>query len=303
MSGTQAKKDTIGIIGLGDMGANIAETLRRNGFPIAVCNRTPEKAKFFRDVENVHVAEDLKDLVSHVHSHSGNPIIWLMVAPDDPTREMVLKLSDHVKSGDIIIDGSNSIYTGSMDNHMLLSKLGVSYLDVGVAGGPYDVGNYVALMIGGDRNAFEAARPVFKALACKSSYDYVGPSGSGHFAKAVHNMVFYSIFPIYANALELLSRQTDVQLDPGTAMRLFAEAPPITDAIQRAMSTMLRGGHDNGEHLKEPGISKMVGHMQAQAKAKGINITAINAVLESYPGMSEESKKYYSAAKRIITGH
>ncbi len=306
MSGTKAKnstRDTIGIIGLGDMGTNIAETLRKNGFPIAVFNRTPERTKFFMDVEGVHVAEDLKGLVSHVHSHSENPIIWMMVSPDNPTKEMVVKLSDHVKRGDIVVDGSNSKYQNSIDNYKDLGKIGVSYLDVGVAGGPNDVGRYVALMVGGDEKAFETARPVFKAIASNSSYQYLGESGAGHMAKGASNVIFYSIFPIFAESLELMARQNDVKLDIAGAMRIFSESPHIIDAIPRAMYDMLRNGSLEGQPPKTPTISKMVENMRDLAKRSGVSIESINSVLDGYPRMSDDSKEYMTNAKRIITGH
>ena len=158
-------------------------------------------------------------------------------------------------------------------------------------------------MVGGDKKAFEAARPVFKAITSASSYEYLGGSGAGHMAKGVHNMIFYSIFPLFAESLELMAKQTEVSLDIANAMRLFAEAPPITDAIPRAMYDMLRNGGLNGQALKTPTISKMVENMQGLAKRSGVSSESINSVLDSYQRMSDDSKIYYAAAKKIITGH
>ncbi len=309
-----APERVVGLIGLGNMGGNIAQVLRRSGYSLVLYNREKERYEQFKEKEGVYLAKDLKDFVRQVRAAGGGARIWLMIPGGKATNETVSVLSGLLSNGDLVIDGSNSIYVDSVANYDKLRAKGIQYLDVGCAGGPEDVLSGVALMVGGDMEAFEEAEDILKAVAGKGSYGYLGGSGSGHMAKLVHNGIFYGIFPVYAEGVELLARMRDEQpemnFDMDEALRLLQSSPPVTTGIMKAISSSLKTGRtakaDKAkapEQAPEVKISEMVRWEAEKAKEMGVDLSVTNAILEGYGTMSEGSRRIYSDAKKKLTGH
>jgi len=189
----------IGLVGLGRMGAGMAERLRREGHEVVGYDRNP-------DVSEVRSLEEL------VRALSPPRAVWVMVPAGEPTESTLKQLADLVSSSDILIDGGNSYYKDSTRRANELGARGISFLDIGTSGGIWGLEVGFCLMVGGPRDAFETVEPVLRALAPANGYAHVGPSGAGHFTKMVHNGIEYGLLQAYAEGFDLL-HASELDLD------------------------------------------------------------------------------------------
>ena len=138
-----------------------------------------------------------------------------MVPAGDITQSTVDELSNHMSPGDTLIDGGNSNYKESIRRANELAEKGIDMLDSGTSGGIWGLENGYCLTIGGNREAYERNLPIFKTLAPPESDGnlYVGPSGSGHYVKMIHNGIEYGMMQAFAEGLELLEAKSDFNLD------------------------------------------------------------------------------------------
>lgn len=190
----------LGIVGLGRMGAGIAERLRRHGHEVVGYDRNPQ----------VSEVGSLEELVARI---APTRVVWVMVPAGEATSAALRELSGLLSAGDIVIDGGNSYYKESMVYAQELANRGLRFLDIGTSGGVWGLDAGFCLMVGGPRDAFEAVEPLLKALAPEGGYAHVGPSGAGHFTKMVHNGIEYGMLQAYAEGFDLLqASQFDLDL-------------------------------------------------------------------------------------------
>ena len=183
----------IGLIGLGKMGGNMAERLRRGGHTVVGYDRNESSP---RDEDS------LEELVSRL---SAPRVVWVMVPSGDPTRATVSDLGGLLESGDVVIDGGNSRYTDDQEHAAMLGEKGIRYLDAGVSGGVWGLQNGYALMVGGDAETVALAQPIFDTLKpSEGGFVHAGKVGAGHFSKMVHNGIEYGIMQAYGEGYELL---------------------------------------------------------------------------------------------------
>jgi 6-phosphogluconate dehydrogenase len=189
----------LGLIGLGKMGGNMRERLRRAGHTVVGYDRN-------RDLSDV---DSLEDMVAKLPSPK---IVWVMVPAGDITRDTVKALKDLLSEGDIIIDGGNSRWTDDQVNGELLAEKGIGFVDCGVSGGVWGLDNGYALMAGGDQENIETLQPIFDALKPEGEFGWVhaGKIGAGHFSKMVHNGIEYAVMQAYAEGWELLQAVDEV---------------------------------------------------------------------------------------------
>ena len=300
----EAKK--IGIIGLGNMGRPIAETLLGHGYSVFLYDPTASKYDPFRGKEGAVLSESVDDLTRKLHEGGEKAIVWSMIPGGEPTNTLVSKLSSLLSGGDTVIDASNSIYTDSIANYGVLKGKGVFYLDVGCGGGPEDMGKGVSLMVGGDREAFDLAEDIFEVVAGEGSFGYVGGSGAGHMTKTVHNVIFYGIFPVYAEGIDMLARLKEsfpgVRLDLDEAVRLLSAAPPINAGIMKSIRDTEKEWGAPGKDV-EIHVSEMVRIGISGARACGATLYITKAILGGYQFMAGHPKRIYALAKRRLTGH
>lgn len=195
----------IGLIGLGKMGNNMRERLRRAGHTVVGYDRNAKLS-------------DAKDLADLVEKLTGSPkIVWVMVPHGEPTRATVRELSALLSAGDVVIDGGNSRFTDDAVHAELLGAKGIGYLDAGVSGGVWGLENGYALMVGGAKEDVAKAQPFFDALkpAGSAGFVHAGKVGAGHFAKMVHNGIEYGLMQAYAEGYELLAASETVHDVPG----------------------------------------------------------------------------------------
>jgi len=190
----------IGFIGLGRMGANMVRRLLRDGHEIVAYNRTPEKTKEIVG-EGAIGAFSIAELVDKLEKPRA---VWIMVPAGDATEAQIQELLAHLEPGDTIIDGGNTNFHDDMRRHPLLKEKGIRYVDAGVSGGIWGLQIGYCLMVGGLPEDVRPLEPVFRSLAPEDGYLHVGPPGSGHYVKMVHNGIEYGLMQAYAEGFEIM---------------------------------------------------------------------------------------------------
>jgi 6-phosphogluconate dehydrogenase len=218
----------LGMVGLGRMGANMAERLGRAGIDVKTYDPGVEST-----------AGSLAELATQLEAPRS---VWLMV-PAGLVDSVIAELAPHLQAGDTIIDGGNSYYVDDLRRFAEFNPQGIHYLDVGTSGGVFGLERGYCLMIGGDDEAVARLEPVFEALAPglgeagrtpgrsgdptpeEKGWLHCGPSGAGHFVKMVHNGIEYGLMQAYAEGLNIL-RHANVG---DTEREADAETTPLRD--------------------------------------------------------------------------
>ena len=193
----------IGLIGLGKMGGNMRERLRRAEHTVVGFDRNPE-------VSDVGSLEEL------VEALPSPKVVWVMVPAGDPTQSTVTALADLLGEGDVVVDGGNSRWTDDQAHAEILARKGTGYVDCGVSGGVWGLDNGYALMCGGDADDVAKVQPALDSLKPEGDFGFVhaGPVGAGHFSKMVHNGIEYGLMQAYAEGYELLQKAAVCQNVP-----------------------------------------------------------------------------------------
>lgn len=201
----------IGMIGLGKMGANMVTRLL-NGGQHVVAYDVSEDAISAVEKTGALGARSLDEMVSKL---SAPRVVWVMVPSGKITDDTIQALAERLSAGDILIDGGNSNYKDSIRHAAEAAKKGIKFLDVGTSGGIWGLKEGYSLMIGGDADAVETARPVFETLApgISEGWGHVGPHGSGHFTKMIHNGIEYGLMQAYAEGFEIMKAKKEFGLD------------------------------------------------------------------------------------------
>jgi len=201
----------LGMIGLGRMGGNMAERLRIGGHQVVGFDFSAEAVKKLTSTGNVGVSS-LEDLAKNL---KGRKAIWIMVPQGKPVDDTVAKLEPLLSPGDILIDGGNSNYKDTQRRYKEATAKGFQFVDVGTSGGVWGLKEGYSMMIGGDKEAVEYLRPIFEALAPAKDkgWGHVGPAGSGHFVKMVHNGIEYGMMQAFAEGFTIMDSKEEFHLD------------------------------------------------------------------------------------------
>ena len=202
-----------GVIGLEVMGRNIALNVERNGFPIAVYNRTYSKTEHFmtdlaqgKNAKSAKTEQELCELLEKPRR------ILIMVKAGKPVDAVIEALKPHLEPGDIVIDGGNSLFTDTERRTKDLEPTGIKFFGMGVSGGEEGALWGPSMMPGGDRASYDHLAPILEKVAAKAPdgdgacVTYIGSGGSGHFVKMVHNGIEYGDMQLIAEAYDLLKR-------------------------------------------------------------------------------------------------
>jgi 6-phosphogluconate dehydrogenase len=209
----------VGMVGLGKMGSFMTARLLAGGHEVHAYDLSREAIEA-AEARGARGAGSLKDLVDRLAKPRA---IWVMVPAGKATEETLSQIAQLVDRGDIVVDGGNSNYKDSMRRAAALSQRGVHFLDVGTSGGIWGLKEGYSLMIGGDADAAERLRPVFQTLAPADDRGWarVGPSGSGHFVKMVHNGIEYGMMQAIAEGFSIMKHKTEFELDLGDVAELW----------------------------------------------------------------------------------
>ena len=199
----------LGMIGLGKMGGNMTERLMKGGHEVVVYDRTPETVQKY-----VGLGSEGSDSPASMVSKLASPkIVWIMVPAGKPVDDTIALLLPGLSKGDVIIDGGNSNFHDTMRRGADLKEKGIEFVDSGTSGGIWGLANGYCLMIGASGQAFKLCEPIFKTLAPENGYAHMGPTGSGHYVKMIHNGVEYGMLQAYAEGYEILHASKDFKLD------------------------------------------------------------------------------------------
>ncbi len=247
----------LGMVGLGRMGANMAERLRRGGHGVIGYDRDPK----------VSQVASLSELVSKLNVPRT---LWLMVPSGDPTEQTIAGLGGLLQRGDLMVDGGNSNFRDSMRRGAELAERGLLFADAGTSGGIWGLEVGYCLMVGGTNEAFDRIQPALKTLAPENGYAHVGPVGAGHFVKMVHNGIEYAMLEAYAEGFEVL-KSSQFELDLHAIAALWNQGSVVRswllELAERAFA-------------KDPQLSALRGYVDDSGEGRWTVFEAIN---ESVP--------------------
>jgi len=204
--------EKIGFVGVGRMGANMAERLLKGGHRVVGYDRSHDKVEDIvkKGGTGASSLEEITKLLKPPR------LIWLMVPAGEAVEETIKGLLlSCVARNDLIVDGGNSYYKDSIRRGLMLKDKGIYYVDAGVSGGIWGLKEGYSIMLGGEKPAVNRLTPLIKTLtpAEDKGWGHVGPGGAGHFVKMVHNGIEYGMMQAYAEGFSLMRHKEDFDLD------------------------------------------------------------------------------------------
>tara|TARA_A100001015_G_scaffold88728_1_gene98693 strand:- start:1381 stop:2760 length:1380 start_codon:yes stop_codon:yes gene_type:complete len=264
----------IALIGLGSMGYNLAKNMVSKNYHVNAFEKNMlivEKIKN-ENIQNLYLLNSIKDLVDKTPS----PRIIMLSLPADKIDKCINDLIDHLNPTDTIADLGNSLYLKSIEREKLLSRHNISFLGIGVSGGPRGAKNGPAIMAGGSKNAWENVKNIFEDISAKNNDEsaccYFGSSGSGHFVKLVHNGIEYALMEGLAEISNVLEYAYD--MDNNQRARKFKEVLQTQSSsfLLEITSEILNAKNINNEYFIDETDNKI--------GQNGTGIWTINAALE-----------------------
>ena len=227
----------LGMIGLGRLGANMAERLLRGGHRVVGFTRNADTRRLAAD-KGVVPAASLEALVNELNAPRA---VWLMVPAGEPVDQAIAALLPHLAPGDVIIDGGNSNYKDTQRRAQLLAASRIHYVDAGTSGGVWGLENGYSIMVGGDEQVIERLRPIFEALAPAPDRGWgrVGPSGAGHFTKMIHNGIEYGLMQAYGEGFALMRHKREFNLDLHQVAEIWRHGSVVQSWLLDLTSTAL----------------------------------------------------------------
>ena len=251
----------IGLIGLGKMGFNMRERLRRHDIEVVGYDTRPE-------------VTDVASLAALAEALPAPRIVWVMVPSGPVTRDTVSELAGVLAEGDLVIDGGNSRFTDDAVHADLLAEKGIGYLDAGVSGGVWGLDNGYGLMVGGAAADVDRAMPIFDALRPEGEradgFVHAGPVGAGHYAKMVHNGIEYGLMHAYAEGYELLAAE-DLIEDVTGVVRAWTKGTVVRSWLLDLLVKALQ---------EDPAFSEISGYTQDSGEGRW---TVEEAIRHSVP--------------------
>ena len=291
----------IGYVGLGKMGLSMVERLLEKKHEVSVFDRDEQSMTTMsaRGAVPAHSLESLAGLLPPPR------LVWLMV-PHEAVDTVLDGLCPFLQKGDTVIDGGNSPYKESMRRFTELRRGGIHFMDAGVSGGPAGARNGACIMVGGEKKIFRKQRPLFRDLACRGGYAYMGPPGSGHFVKMVHNGIEYGMMQALAEGFAVM-RASPFALDLTKIAGLYNHKSVIES---RLVGWLQEAFGQFGENLDR--IAGSVSHSGEgswtvdTAGELGIRVPIIEASL-NFRIQSQENPSYagqlLSAMRNLFGGH
>ncbi len=208
-------KAQIGVTGLAVMGSNIARNFARHGYTVALHNRSIAKTDALianhGDEGNFIRTETIAEFVAALERPRR---VLIMVKAGAPTDAVIEELADAMEPGDIIIDGGNSLYTDTIRREAAMSARGLNFVGAGISGGEEGALNGPAIMPGGPAESYESLGPMLESIAAQVDGEpcctHIGPDGSGHFVKMVHNGIEYADMQLIGEAYDLMRKALDL---------------------------------------------------------------------------------------------
>lgn len=235
----------IGMIGLGRMGGNMLERIRKQGHEGVGWTRSRERSE----------VDTIADLVAQLEAPR---VAWLMLPAGAPTEAALDELASLLEPGDIIVEGGNSNFKDSVRRGVEAAEKGIGYIDAGVSGGVWGLENGYSIMVGGEPRHIEMVQPIFDALAPEGGFVHAGPQGAGHFTKMVHNGVEYGMMQAYGEGYELLAA-SELGIDVLGAMKAWRYG----SVVRSWLLDLLVAAEE-----EDPGLSKLRGYAEDSGEGR-----------------------------------
>ena len=215
------------MIGLGRMGLNMTLRLLRGGHRVVVWNRRRAAV----EVAVGEGAEAAPEVADFARLLDRPRVVWLMLPAGRVTEDYARRLLDVLDAGDVIVDGANSRYTDTLRLAEAVEARGLHLVDAGVSGGIWGLEGGYSLMVGGSDEAVGRLVPALKTLAPGEDrgWGHVGPVGSGHFVKMVHNGIEYGLMQAYAEGFALLEAKREMGTRGGAPVPLALDLHQIAE--------------------------------------------------------------------------
>jgi 6-phosphogluconate dehydrogenase len=199
----------ISLIGLAVMGENLVLNMESKGFFVAVFNRTTEVTDKFMATrakgKNIRPTKTIEELLAALKKPRK---VMIMIKAGNPVDQVIGELQPFLEKGDVVIDGGNSLFTGTQRRCKDLEGRGIHYVGSGVSGGEEGALKGPSLMPGGSRESWELIAPIFRKIAAQVDGEpccrYMGPDGAGHYVKMVHNGIEYGDMQLICEAYAIL---------------------------------------------------------------------------------------------------
>ena len=228
----------LAMLGLGRMGGNMARRLLRAGHAVVGYNRTQAVAEEIQKEDGLIPVDSIQAAVEQLVSPR---VVWLMLPAGEVTGQTLQELQGLLSKGDIIVEGGNSNFNDTMRRAASLASAGIHLVDAGVSGGVWGLAEGYSLMLGGDKQVVAGLRPIFESLAPApdKGWGWVGPHGSGHYVKMVHNGIEYGMMQALAEGFEILQSRQDFDLDLHKIARIWQHGSVVRswllDLAERAL--------------------------------------------------------------------
>ncbi|HVM54902.1 MAG TPA: decarboxylating 6-phosphogluconate dehydrogenase [Acidimicrobiales bacterium] len=273
----------LGMVGLGRMGANMAERLRRDGHDVI---------GFDRDL-SISDAESLAALAAALDAPR---VVWVMVPSGRPTDDVVETLGGLLDAGDVVIDGGNTFFRDSEQHAEHLRERGVHFVDVGTSGGVWGLEEGYCLMVGGDADDVALLTPLFESLVEPGGWAHVGPTGAGHYTKMVHNGIEYGLMQAYAEGYQLLGA-ADLDVDVDAAFRVWRQGSVVRSWLLDLLVLALEA---------DPHLSGFRGHASDSGEGRwtvneGVRLAVPLPVITAALFARFESRVEVSPAMQVIS--
>jgi 6-phosphogluconate dehydrogenase len=250
------------MVGLGRMGGNMAVRLIRNGHQVVGYARS-ERSRQEVATQGAEVATSLEELMKTLDPPR---IVWVMVPAGDPTEQVVTELGELLDEGDIVVDGGNSLFRDSLRRAAELSERGIRFVDAGVSGGVWGLKEGYCMMLGGDAEAIDHLRPALDALAPEDGWAHVGPNGSGHFVKMIHNGIEYGLLQAYGEGFEILKTSV-YDLNLHQIAELWRHGAVVRSWLLDLLASALQ---------KDPALRDVAGYVEDSGEGRWTVLTAID---------------------------
>jgi len=292
---------TIGIIGLGKMGYNLALNFMDHGHEVVGCdvNRDAVERLTAEGGAGVH---SIAEVVERLPSPRK---VWVMVPAGEPTEQALAALGELLDAGDIVMDGGNANYKDSIRRAEAFDAKGIAFLDVGTSGGVEGARSGACAMVGGSAEAFAAVEPLFRDICVEGGYLYAGRSGSGHFLKMVHNGIEYGMMQSIAEGFDLLEKSS-FDFDYRAVASMWNHGSIIRSYLMELTASAFG---------KDPKLAGLKGIMQSSGEGKwsvetGLDLQAATPVIAlslmmRYRSLEEDtfSGKVVAALRNEFGGH
>jgi 6-phosphogluconate dehydrogenase len=283
----------LGMVGLGRMGGNMTERLRRDGHEVETYARTaPERT-----------SDSLVELAARLEQPR---VIWLMIPAGDPTEHAFQTLLPLLEDGDTVVDGGNSNFRESQRRAAEAKAKGVFFLDAGVSGGIWGLTEGYCVMVGGEEECVRYVEPILTSLAPEGGYAHVGPSGAGHFVKMVHNGIEYGLMQAYAEGFDLLNGIPDFELDLRQVAALWQHGSVVRSWLLELLEAALAEDPELEEirgYVEDSGEGRWTVH---EAIESAVPVPAIAlALFARFSSRQDESfaAKINAALRKQFGGH